>query len=213
MIENPQTISSLKNLQILENNPAALIPERLRELVKGEVFAVSYRVTLGSILDSQDYEAICILLSERSGLKQSGDSIQSGDEWSEVINNHRLRAAGVGLITVDDRPLILLVMSSPRSGGAKIESFVEAKDLRRKGLSRAFFAELSQVLRGMGYRYICGLGNEDNADFYRRTGWYELDDLNPEVMGRDIVLPDEGPGIPVVRFLDPELERLCVKGS
>ena len=72
-----------------------------------------------------------------------------------------------------------------------------------------------QVLKVMGYRYIYGHNGPDSIDFFLKSGRYAAADLNSASEEARNLTPNglKGDGISLtVKFLDSDLERLCVNG-
>ena len=200
---------------------SVLIPPKIIELASrpNKVEVVELVCELGKF--GGVYEpALSVLLVERGMFEP--DSRQDGevqnDLWESTINSRRERAIEKGILTREDKLLMTLIAHDGWSllNGVYMNSFILSRDLRRKGVGSAFYDRFEKVLRAMGYRYIYGHNGPDSIGFFLNSGWYAAADLDSaSEQARNLTpngLKGEGNSL-TVKFLDPDLERLCVNGG
>ncbi|OGE08719.1 hypothetical protein A3A60_04515 [Candidatus Curtissbacteria bacterium RIFCSPLOWO2_01_FULL_42_26] len=197
-----------------------LIPPRIFELASSsdKIEVVELACELGKFDDVYE-PALSVLIVERGVL--GPDSRQEEEDknnpWGGTINIRREKAIEKGILTQEDKLLMSLIAHDGWSvlGGVEVRSFIIAEDLRGKGAGTAFYAMFEQVLKVMGYRYIYGHNGPDSIDFFLKSGRYAAADLNSASEEARNLTPNglKGDGISLtVKFLDSDLERLCVNG-
>lgn len=198
-------LSELDALQL-----EVLIPERLLELAAdpSQVQALRFDEQMGR-LDQEFLPALGLLVVEKDAFGQPKDlQEEEPDRWGNALNRKRIRAIREGLIAERDKVSISLIADDRWSRhGVCVESYIDAGDLRGKGLGRAFLGNLYAIFAKMGYRYVYGENNPDNIGFFRKMGGYTLSDIKDEHLSHGLMPPLLlRNSMVTVKFLDRRME-------
>ncbi len=158
----------------IEQDPECLIPERLLEIVEcpDRLFALSSIDQFGRL--DQEYFALTAIIAEQGSVQPPRiQQVQESDRWATRLNALRLGEILRGTLREDDGLLIFL-QARPftlDTQGVYVDLFLEAPNIRKNGIGRAFFDNLAEILCAEGYNYMCGESLNENEEFYWKTGW------------------------------------------
>lgn len=200
-------LTEISRLQDLNDHPELLIPKRLLEVVDDPsvIAAVPYKEWDGSLLDEITPLPLAVTIFERDAYRILA-----------VKNLHQKDSYRRHGITPYDRPLIDIRAHDFYPDAVKIVNFSLATDLRDKGIGKSFYENLEGLLRKMGIKYLCGNNSPKNIGFFLKMGRYTQAEINPNHLRVDHHPPPNPfffylDGDSTIKFLDPDLERKCVK--
>lgn len=192
-------------LKDLQDHTDVLIPPTLTNIMgtNTRIEALPFEQLLGR-LDQEYTVSLATLLVERNGLAAPTlAQEQDGSNWAEVLNMHRSKRIREGIMTGSDRAICLLLATHYPPDGVFIESYIQAKSIRGKGVGREFFTNLDQVLRELKYGYWYGENREDNIGFFLKMGAYRTSQVYTTALYPCVKASQYNS----VKFLDPTLER------
>jgi hypothetical protein len=194
-------------LEVVQDHPELLIPDRLKELVSNpeSIVAIPRTIWMGRLND--DYRPpIALLLAERGGLPHPTDMQETdGTKWAEVLNFQRIKAIQEGLLGEGDRALIWTIARLWYPSGVYFETYVDAESLRGQYLGTGFFSNAEAVFQSLGYKYWGGEANKDNLPFYRKLGVTTTDQVLANVLP---VHPRTN--LHTIKFMDAALEAAAL---
>ncbi len=208
-------MSNLENLSALQKNPSLLIPPQLKKTSPRpeKIDTAILKIELGR-LDDEYYPELSVIIFERDRGKNVEPSAAT-DGWDSTLESRKRHAIALQSMSPTDYPLISVIASECFREGVLIESYIQTSALRNKQVGRSFFENLEYLLQIMGYKYIFGSHNPENIGFFRKIGRYTTDQLISDFLKANQFPPtlytNPSPGIVGVKFLDPELEKSCVK--
>lgn len=192
-----------EGLRLLDVDLSLLIPSRLLELVSDPARVIVVRLpnALGR-LDNEYFPKLSVVVVEKDAYDESR-SIQDEDKkWSFIINNRRRDAIERGLISDRDRALISFIADdsfNPR--GVEVKSLILERDIRGRGIGSEFYANVEEIVRSLGYKYIYGDNDISNFEFFLNTGRNLVAKL-----GVTKGLVPEPRMYTTIKFLDPKFE-------
>lgn len=202
-------------LNHLAENPEMLIPQRLKDIspIPNTIKAVNFRTWIGTLDNGYQPHLSTIIYAQDAFPEAVERQEDDKDNWGHSLNYNRLRCIRQELMTVNDEALIALIAADRPYSGVYIETYLDAARLRGHGVGKTFFPHLNNLLSQMGYRYLLGINNEDNVEFFRRFGNYTLSqlDIHKVKINPFIFFNTTQPKVTTIHFFDKQMEEEFVK--